>query len=80
MIMRRSSRPKARTPRSPRRRFHEELLPLGFEILENLPLGVIVLQLDNPGDIRSLRIVELNRAAAAVAGVKRDDCRGRPLA
>ena len=79
MIMRRSSRPKARTPRSPRRRFHEELL-LGFEILENLPLGVIVLQLDNPGDIRSLRIVELNRAAAAVAGVKRDDCRGRPLA
>jgi PAS domain S-box-containing protein len=53
---------------------------LNFEILRGLPLGVVVLHLEDPDDIRSYRIVDLNPAAAEITGATREDLRGRTLA
>jgi signal transduction histidine kinase len=50
------------------------------EILRGLPLGVVVLHLENPSDVKSLRIIDLNPAAAEMTGWTMEDLRGRTLA
>jgi PAS domain S-box-containing protein len=47
------------------------------EILRSLPLGVVVLHLEDPSDANSFRIIDLNPAAAEIAGLRVDILRGR---
>jgi PAS domain S-box-containing protein len=49
------------------------------EIFRSLPLGVVVLQLEDPSDANSFRIIDLNPAAAEIAGVGVDQLRGRSI-
>jgi PAS domain S-box-containing protein len=55
-------------------------LPLYPEIFNGLPVGVIVLHLENPEDPGSFRIIDINPAVASLTGAARDDLRGRTLA
>jgi len=55
-------------------------LPLYSEIFSGLPVGVIVLHLENPEDPGSFRIIDLNPAVASETGATLDDLRGRTLA
>ena len=54
--------------------------PDRFSIVERLPLGVVVLRLEDPADVKTFRIVDLNPAAAEIAGSAAEDLRGRTLA
>jgi PAS domain S-box-containing protein len=58
----------------------EVILPLYPEILKGLPLGVVVLHLENPQDVKSFRIIDLNPAAAHITGSTLENLRGRSLA
>jgi PAS domain S-box-containing protein len=55
-------------------------LDLYPSILRGLPLGVVVLRLENSSDIASFRIIDLNPAAAEITGSTIEDLRGRTLA
>jgi PAS domain S-box-containing protein len=55
-------------------------LPLYSEIFSGLPVGVVVLRLENLEDPSSFRIVDLNPAAASLTGCTLDGVRGRTLA
>jgi PAS domain S-box-containing protein len=50
------------------------------EILRGLPFGIVVLHLEDPSDVKSFRIVDLNPAAAEITGWTMEDLRGRTLA
>jgi PAS domain S-box-containing protein len=50
------------------------------EILRDLPLGVVVLHVEDPSDVKSFRIIDLNPAAAEITGSTMEDLRGRTLA
>ena len=43
-------------------------LPFYLEIFSGLPMGVVVLHLENPKDVRSFRIMDLNPATASLTG------------
>jgi len=45
-----------------------------------LPLGILVLQLENPKDVRTFRIIDVNPAASLLTGTTQEDLRGRTLA
>ena len=45
-----------------------------------LPLGIVVLQLENPKDARTFRIIDVNPAAGLLTGTTLEDLRGRTLA
>ena len=45
-----------------------------------LPLGIVVLQLENPKDVRTFRIIDVNPAAGLLTGTTLEDLRGRTLA
>ena len=49
-------------------RQQETHLPLYQEILRGLPLGIVVLQLENPQDAKTFRIIEVNPAATLLTG------------
>ena len=55
-------------------------LHLYSEIFSGLPVGVVVLHLENAADPGSFRIIELNPAAASLTGSTLADLRGRTLA
>ena len=55
-------------------------LQLYPEILRDLPLGVVVLHVEDPSDVKSFRIIDLNPAAAEITGSTMEDLRGRTLA
>ena len=55
-------------------------LPFFSEIFSGLPVGVVILHLDNPREARSFRIMDLNPAAASLTGATLEDFRGRTLA
>jgi PAS domain S-box-containing protein len=57
----------------------EAILPLYPEILRGLPWGVVVLQLENPQDVKSFRIIDLNPAAAHITGSTLESLLGRRL-
>jgi len=58
----------------------ETSLPLYQEILMGLPLGILVLQLENPKDVKTFRIIDVNPAAGLLTGTTLEDLRGRTLA
>jgi PAS domain S-box-containing protein len=80
MTTQRSSGPGARAAKQALTRQLETSLPLYQEILRGLPLGVVVLQLENPQDARTFRIIEINPAATRLTGASPEDLNGRTLA
>ena len=63
------------TPQPNAKTFH--LCP---EILRRLPVGVMVLHLEDPSDAKSFRIIDVNPAAAEITGSTIENLRGRTLA
>jgi PAS domain S-box-containing protein len=55
-------------------------LSLYQEILRGLPLGIVILQLENPQDVRTFRIIDVNPAAALLTGATIEVLCGRTLA
>ena len=80
MTTRRTSGPQGHAAKSALAQPAETTLPLYLEIVRGLPLGVVILQLENPQDPRSFRIIDLNPAAASITGSTLEDLRGRTLA
>ncbi len=56
------------------------VLDLYPEFLKTLPLGVVLLHLENPQDVKTYRIIDLNPAAAEITGSAAEDLLGRTLA
>jgi PAS domain S-box-containing protein len=56
------------------------VLDLYPEFLKNLPFGVVLLHLENPQDIKTYRMIDLNPAAAEITGATPEDLLGRTLA
>ena len=80
MTTRRTSGPAAQAAKSAVAQRRETNLVPYQEILRGLPLGVAVLHLENPQDIRTFRIVDVNPATALVTGAALVELRGRTLA
>ena len=80
MTTRRTSGPQGHAAKSALTQPAETTLLLYLEIVRGLPLGVVILQLENPQDPRSFRIIDLNPAAALITGSTLEDLRGRTLA
>jgi PAS domain S-box-containing protein len=57
----------------------QENLRLYADIIRHIPLGVVVLHLEKPDDLSSLRIVSVNPNAIALAGIKAEDYVGKYL-
>ncbi len=57
----------------------QENLRLYADIIKHIPLGVAVLHLENPDDLRSLKIVAINPNTAIIAGIKPEDFVGKYL-
>jgi PAS domain S-box-containing protein len=57
----------------------EAVASLYPEILKGLPMGVVVLHLENPRDPKTFKIIDVNPAAARLTGAAADDLRGRKL-
>lgn len=58
----------------------ETTRPSYSDIFKGLPGGVVILRLENPRDVKSFRIMEVNPAAALLTGATMEDLRGRTLA
>src|SRR6266478_3673020 len=80
MTTRRTSGPQGHAAKSALTQPAETTLPLYLEIVRGLPLGVVILRLENPQDPRTFRIIDLNPAAALITGSTLEDLRGRTLA
>jgi PAS domain S-box-containing protein len=80
MTTERSSGPEARATKpalTPRREIN---LSLYQEILRGLPLGIVILELENPQDAKTFRIIEINPTATLLTGATAEDLSGRTLA
>src|ERR1700745_3370957 len=60
--------------------FSEKTSSLASEIFRELPLGLAILYMEDPDDIRSYKIVDVNPAAVRIAGSTPEGLRGRTLA
>jgi len=80
MTTQRTSGPGVHATKSVLTQQRETTLPPYPEIFGGLPLGIVVLQLENPKDVRSFRIVDINPAVALLTGATLEDLRGRTLA
>ena len=80
MTTRRTSGPEAQATKSALTPQPNTTLSLHQEILRGLPLGIVVLQLENPRDVRTFRIIDVNPAAAFLTGATIEDLCGRTLA
>jgi PAS domain S-box-containing protein len=56
------------------------VLDLYPEFLKNLPFGIVLLHLENPQDLKTYRIIDLNSAAAEITGSTPEDLLGRTVA
>src|SRR5467141_4422465 len=56
------------------------VLHLYPEFLKTLPFGMVLLHLDNPEDVKTCRIIDLNPAAAEITGTTVKGLLGRTLA
>lgn len=79
MPMRRSSRTGAHATKSAIKKPAEVLASLAPEILKGMPVGMVVLHLENPKDPRTFKIIDINPAAATLTGAKLEDLRGNTL-
>jgi PAS domain S-box-containing protein len=80
MTTRRSSGPQGHAAKSALSPWEETIATLYPEILRGLPLGVVLLHLEMPEDATTLRIVDLNPAAADLTGSTIEFLRGKRLA
>jgi PAS domain S-box-containing protein len=80
MTTHRTSGPGAHATKSALAQQRETTLSLYQEILRGLPVGIVVLQLENPNDVSTFRIIDVNPAAALLTGAALEDLRGRTLA
>src|SRR5206468_3769225 len=80
MTTHRTSGPQAHGTKSALTQQLETTLPLYQEILRGLPVGIVVLHLENPRDVKSFRITDVNPAGALLTGATLEDLRGRTLA
>lgn len=79
MAIRRSSGTGAHATKSAIKRPAEAIASLSPEILKGMPVGMIVLHLENLKDPRTFKIVEINPAAAKLTGAALEDLRGKTL-
>src|SRR5437660_1436541 len=79
MTTRRNSGPHAQAAKSALTPAGNVTRHLYSEIFSGMPVGAIVLNLENPEDPRTFRIVDLNPAVASVTGAALADLRGRTL-
>jgi PAS domain S-box-containing protein len=80
MTTRRSSESGAHAAKSALKHPGETIASLYPEILRGMPVGVIVLRLENPRDPKTFKIIDCNPAAASITGSTLEDLRGRTLA
>jgi len=80
MTTRRTSGPEAQATQSALTPPQNTSLSLSQEILRGVPLGIVVLQLENPQDAKTFRIIDVNPAAALLTGATIEDLLGRTLA
>ena len=80
MTTRRTSGSGAQATKSALKKPADAIASLYPEILKGMPLGVIVLHLENPRDPKTFRIIDSNPAAALLTGATLEDFRGRTLA
>src|SRR6266436_675401 len=79
MTTHRTSGPEAHAAKSALAHQHETTLSLYQEIFRGLPVGIVVLQLESPNDVRTFRIIDVNPAVALLTGAALEDLRGRTL-
>ena len=79
MTKRRTTGPQGHVVNSALTPSRDATLPPYPEIFSGLPMGVVVLQFENPKDVRSFRIMDLNPAAASLTGASLEELRGRAL-
>ena len=68
MTTHRTSGPEAHAAKSALAQQRETTLSLYQEILRGLPVGIVVLQLESPNDLKAFRIIDVNPAAALLTG------------
>lgn len=54
-------------------------LQLYADIIKNIPIGLTVIELENPADLQTLRILDLNPNTAQIGGIKAEDYIGKYL-
>jgi PAS domain S-box-containing protein len=69
----------ARNTNSPVSLPNQTIVALYPEVLRELPVGVVLLQLEDPSDVRTFRIVDANPAAAEITGSTIQMLLGRTL-
>jgi PAS domain S-box-containing protein len=80
MSTHRTSGPGAQASKSARAQQEKTALPLSQEILGSLPVGIVVLHLEDPQDARTFRIIDVNPAATRLTGATLEALNGRTLA
>src|SRR5215469_10879424 len=79
MPTRRSSGPVAHAAKSAVKKSAEAFAYPSPKILKGMPVGMIVLHLENPKDPRTFKIIDINPAAATITGATLEDLRGKTL-
>ncbi|PYT96981.1 MAG: hypothetical protein DMG38_21860 [Acidobacteria bacterium] len=80
MNTRRSSGSGAHAAKTALKKPAEAIASLYPEILKGMPVGMLVLHLENPRDSKTFRIIDINPAAASLTGTTLEDFRGKTLA
>jgi len=80
MDARRFAGPEAKDTNSAVLLSDQTVLGLYPELLRKLPVGVVLLLLEDPSDVKTFRIVDANRAAAEITGTTTRMLLGRTLA
>jgi len=79
MPTRRNSGTGAQPAKSAIKKPAEVLASLSPDILQGMPVGMIVLYLENSKDPRTFKIIDINPAAATLTGAALEDLRGKTL-
>jgi PAS domain S-box-containing protein len=80
MDFRRFAGPEGQGANSATRPLDQAVLGLYPELLRKLPVGVVLLLLEDPSDVKTFRIVDANQAAAEITGSTSQTLLGRTLA
>ncbi len=80
MDIRRFAGPEGQGANSAARPLDQAVLGLYPELLRKLPVGVVLLLLEDPSDVKAFRIVDANQAAAEITGSTSQTLVGRTLA
>jgi len=80
MDIRRFAGPEGQGANSAVRPLDQAVLGLYPELLRKLPVGVVLVLLEDPSDVKTFRIVDANQAAAEITGSSSQTLLGRTLA